>query len=83
MRGLFDLAYAFKAWAAGAVAAVGAVLTGWQVAAADEAITFDEARGLWLLVTQAATVLAGIVVVFRSRPNAPAPKERTGFRFDE
>lgn len=73
MSGLLDFAYAAKAWVAGVVVAIGQVVTAVQVASADKAISFDEARGIWLLVVQAATVVVAVVAVFRKR-NAPALK---------
>lgn len=73
MNGLLDFAYAAKAWVAGVVVAIGQVVTAVQVASADKAISFDEARGIWLLVVQAATVIAAVVAVFKKR-NAPALK---------
>lgn len=72
MSGFFDLLYAAKAWAAGVVVAVGQVVAAVQLAVADEAISFDEAQGIWLLVTEAATVVFTAVAVFRTR-NARAP----------
>jgi hypothetical protein len=72
MDGIFDRAYAAKAWAAALVAAVSNVATLVQVAAADEAISLTEAKGIWLSVTAAASVLAGGWAVFKAR-NAPAP----------
>ena len=71
MKGFLDVAYAAKAWVAGLVAAVGQVLMLWQVAAADKAISFDEAKGIWLAVTAVGTVLVSAVAVFKKR-NAPS-----------
>lgn len=72
MQGFFDLAYAAKAWAAGVVVAVGNVVTLLQVAAADEAISLTEAKGIWVAVTEVATVVFAMVAVFRKR-NAHSP----------
>lgn len=71
MQGFFDLFYAAKAWAAGVVVAVGNVVTLIQVAAADKAISLDEANGIYIAVTEALTVLGAAVVVFKTR-NRPA-----------
>lgn len=67
MQGFLDLAYAAKAWVAGVVVAVGQVVTAVQLAVADEAISFDEATGVWVLVTQAATVLLAVRAVFKTK----------------
>jgi hypothetical protein len=72
MQGFFDLMYAAKAWAAGLVVAVGNVVTLAQVAAADEAISLTEAKGIWIAITEAATVALAMVAVFKKR-NAVAP----------
>lgn len=72
MNGFLDLAYAAKAWVGMLVAAVTQVVAGVQLAVADEAISFDEAQGVWLLVTEAVGVLALGVSIFNKR-NAPAP----------
>ena len=73
MNGFLDTAYAAKAWAAGVVAAVGNVVMLTQVAVADEAISFKEAKGIWVAVTAVGTVLASAYTVFKKR-NAPAPR---------
>lgn len=73
MQGFLDFAYAAKAWAAAVVVAVGQVVTAIQVASADKAISFDEARGIRVLVVQAATVMLTAVAVFKKR-NASAPR---------
>lgn len=67
MEGFFDMLYAAKAWAAGVVVAVGQVVAAVQVAIADDAISLDEAQGIWLLVTEAATVVFAMVAVFKRR----------------
>lgn len=71
MNGFFDLAYAAKAWVAAVTVAVGNVVTLVQVAAADEAISLTEARGVWIAVTEAATVVLSAVAVYHAR-NRPA-----------
>lgn len=71
MNGFFDLGYAAKAWAAGLVVAVGNVVTLVQVATADEAISLTEAKGIWVGVTEVATVVVAAVAVFKAR-NRPA-----------
>ena len=72
MQGFFDFAYAAKAWAGGLWFAIGQVVAAVQLAVADEAISFDEAQGIWLLVTEAATVAVAMTAVFKRR-NAPSP----------
>jgi len=80
MEGFFDFAYSAKAWIGGLVFAVGQVVAGVQLAVADEAISFDEAQGLWLLVTEVLTVLVAVRAIFKAR-NAAAP--RVGFDMRE
>lgn len=63
----FDMAYAAKAWIAGVVVAIGNVITLIEVAAADEAISLTEAKGIWLAITQAATTLFAMGAVYRKR----------------
>lgn len=70
MQGFMDFAYAAKAWVAGVVVAIGNVVTLLQVAAADQSISFTEAKGIWIAVTEAATVILTMVAVFKKR-NAP------------
>lgn len=72
LKDLTDFAYTAKAWAAGVVVAVGEVVTLVQVAAADDAISLDEAKGIWLAVTQAATLVAAVFAVWakRNRPSS-------------
>lgn len=72
MRGFFSLAYAGKAWVAAFTAVVTQIVAAVQLAAADQAISLTEAKGVWLLVTEAAGMVAGMVAVFRRR-NGPGP----------
>lgn len=67
MKGFFDLAYAAKAWVGGLVFAVGQVVAAVQVAVTDEAISLDEAQGIWLLLTEAATVLLAMRAIFKTQ----------------
>lgn len=67
MEGIFDRAYAAKAWAAAVVAAVFNVVTLVQVAIADEAISLTEARGICLGITAVGGVLSGGVAVFKAK----------------
>jgi hypothetical protein len=78
MRGLFDLGYAAKAWIAAAVAFATQAVAAWQMVVADEAISFDEAEGLWLLATEALGLVLGLVAVFKTR-NAPTPAAERAF----
>lgn len=73
MGEFLDFAYAAKAWVAGVVAAVGQVVTLVQVAAADEAITFDKAEGIRVAVIAALSTVAAAWAVFQ-RKNAPGPR---------
>lgn len=72
MAGFLDFAYAAKAWVAGVIVAIGNVVSLVQVAAADQAISFDEARGIWLAVTAVVTTVLTVRQVFKTK-NAPHP----------
>lgn len=71
-RGLFDVAYAAKAWVSGVVFAGTQLVAGVKLAAADQAISFTEAQGLWLLGIEFLGAVAVIGSVFATR-NARAP----------
>jgi hypothetical protein len=73
MNGFFDLAYSAKAWVGGVVFAVTQLVAGVQVAISDEAISFDEANGLYLLATEVVGAVLLVRQVFKAR-NAAAPK---------
>jgi hypothetical protein len=49
------------------VAAVGAVAAAVQLAVADQAVSFDEANGIWLAITGLLTVL-GVYAVRNAPP---------------
>lgn len=78
MNGLFDLAYAAKAWVGALVFAVTQLVAGVQLAIADEAISLTEAQGLWLLATEVVGVVVLVRQVFRAR-NAPGPASSRSF----
>ena len=59
-----------KALVAPVVTAVGGVATVVQATVADDAISLDEAKGVWLAVTAAVTTIAAAYGVWRTR-NAP------------
>lgn len=73
MQGFLDLAYAAKAWIAGVVFAVTQLVAGVQVAVADEAISFDEAQGVYLLATEVLGAVLLVRQVFKTK-NAKAPR---------
>lgn len=72
MRGFFDLAYAGKAWVGGAVFLVTQIIAAVQLAVSDDAVSLAEAQGIWLLLTEAAGMVAGMWAVFQKR-NATTP----------
>lgn len=78
MNGLFDFAYAAKAWVGALVFAVTQLVAGVQLAIADEAISLTEAQGLWLLATEVAGVIMLVRQVFKAR-NAPEPTNARSF----
>jgi hypothetical protein len=79
MNGLFDLAYAAKAWVGGVVFAVTQLVAGVQVAITDEAISFDEANGIYLLATEVVGAVLLVRQVFKAR-NATAPRSQIDLR---
>lgn len=56
-----------KAWVGGIVFVVTQVVAAVQLAIADEAITFDEAEGVYLLVTEVIGTLASMFGVWAAR----------------
>jgi hypothetical protein len=64
---LTDFAFTAKAWAAGVVVAIGEVVTLVQVAVSDDAISLDEAKGIYLAATQVVTLVVAVYAVWRAR----------------
>lgn len=63
---ILSFARTAKMWVAGLIAAVTQVIQLIQVAAADEAISFDEAKGIWLAITGAISTLLVMIGVYKT-----------------
>lgn len=72
LRGALDLAYAAKAWLGTLVAAIAEVVLLVQTAIADEAISFEEAEGIWMAVVAVVGVVVTFLTIFSTR-NKPTP----------
>lgn len=76
LQDMLDFAKTAKAWVAAAVVTVGEVITLVQVVVADEAITLDEAKGVYIAVTQAVTILLASFAVWAKRNRPVVPGDR-------
>lgn len=67
LNDILDVAKTAKAWVAGFVAILTQIVAAVQLAAADEAISLTEAKGVWLLVTEAVGMVAAVYTVWRTK----------------
>jgi hypothetical protein len=70
MEKVFDFLYTKKMWVGGIVKIVSDVVLLIQVAAADESISFDEAKGIALAGWAALTTIGAMFGIYKAR-NAP------------